>query len=123
MKQSLVVLCVCIALLFIYMYSRCKMTCSYSEDYGYNSHYNNSAYNNGYYQMSHLPYESPPTGGYGSLGHKQKMQLRRKYPPMQFSIGDVPEFCPPCGISIYETGNAENPNIYSVYGNLGPEDI
>lgn len=68
----------------------------------------------GYYQMSHLPFAMPPTGR-GSLGYLQKKELQHKYPPLEFSIGEIPISCPPDGIRIYETGNAQDPNVYSEF--------
>lgn len=67
-----------------------------------------------YYQMAILPYALSPTGR-GSLGYFQKEYLEQIYPPLRFNIGPVPISCPPCGVRIYQTGNAQNPNIYTEF--------
>ena len=75
-----------------------------------------------YYQMSHLPWATPPTG-IGALGMKQDQALNDIYPQRSFPTGKVPVSCPPDGVRIYETGNAFNPNVYSAYGVIQPDEI
>ena len=84
-----------------------------------------------YYQMSHLPYATPPIGR-GSLGYIQKRQLQLEYLPMHYNNGmfsalniasKIPISCPPNGIRIYETGNSHNPNTHSVFGVITPADL
>jgi len=46
--------------------------------------------------------------------------LRRYYPGQRYPTGVYPISCPPGKVSIYETGNAENPNTISTW-KLGKE--
>jgi len=74
-------------------------------------------------QMSHLPYGVSPTGYRDSLGWVEKQHLIREYPQRRFPTGRIPIACPPAGIRIYETGNSENPNVYSAFGVVTADDI
>ncbi len=75
-----------------------------------------------YKQMSRLPWCTPPTG-IGSLGERQCRDVRNSYPGDIFATGEVPISCLPDKVSIYETGNAHNPNVYSTWGVVQPNEI
>lgn len=78
--------------------------------------------NESFHQISHLPFSSPPVGR-GSLGWAQKEILKDLFPKRSFPTGKVPISCPPNGVRIYETGNALNPNVYSSFGVLKPDQL
>lgn len=71
-----------------------------------------------YEQMSLLPFATPPTGdNCNSLGYSNLIILQDSYPPttIKYSCQE------PCGI--YETSNARNPNVYSEFGYISPNEI
>jgi hypothetical protein len=79
--------------------------------------------NNNYYQMSHLPFAMTPTGP-GSLGNSQKMELRKKYPPPQFyNRENRPMYYHKGCYRPLDSGLSENPNIYSSFGVINPDDL
>lgn len=93
---------------------------------GYESRREKRVFNgNEYKQMIHLPWCVPPlAGSVGSLGYPECNYLKNEYPPMHFSTGEkVPVSCPPDGVRIYETGNAQNPNVYSTWGVVHADDL
>ena len=63
-----------------------------------------------YHQITHLPWCDNPISSLASCGC-----ARRTYPGQTFPIGVYPISYPPCKISIYETGNADNPNTTSTW--------
>lgn len=63
-----------------------------------------------YRQMTHLPWCDNPISNLTPCGC-----ARRTYPGQIFPTGVYPVSCPPCKISIYETGNAVNPNTISTW--------
>ena len=75
-----------------------------------------------YHYMSHLPWATPPTG-IGALGEREYQEVQYIHPQKRFSTGKVPISCPPDGVRIYETGNAMNPNVYSTWGVIHPDEI
>lgn len=73
---------------------------------------------NNYEQISHLPFATPPTGdNCNSLGYSNLIILQDSYPPttIKYSCNDK------CGI--YETSNSRNPNVYSEFGYIKPNNI
>jgi len=68
-----------------------------------------------YKQMTHLPWCNRPLSVLSPCNG-----LRRYYPGQRFPTGIYPISCPPGKVSIYETGNAENPNTISTW-KLGRE--
>ncbi len=68
-----------------------------------------------YKQMSHLPWCDNPISTLTPCNG-----LRRYYPGQRFPTGVYPISCPPDKVSIYETGNATNPNTISTW-KLGKE--
>jgi hypothetical protein len=76
-----------------------------------------------YQLLSRLPYDDPPTGGPDSLGYAEQSLLRKRYPDPSFPILQNPISCPPKGVRIYQTGNADNPNTTSIFGVVGPDGV
>lgn len=82
------------------------------------------AHREGYYsdyqQMSLLPFITPPHAP-GFLGGEEQASLRAKYPNPPLPRFD--HYDPPRYMNIYETGTAYDPNIYSSFGVVTPDDI
>lgn len=111
MKYIIVVLLV-LAVIFILM--RCKKQ---SENYTYTPIYNGDYEPGDYVAMSHLPFDNPIyRGGPDALGYIQYLRKLEEYPPRQFFYANIPVSCPPHGVRVYETGNAQNPNVQSGFG-------
>jgi len=70
---------------------------------------------NDYKQMTKLPWCDNPISTLSPCNG-----LRRYYPGQRFPTGVYPISCPPDKVSIYETGNAQNPNTTSTW-RLGKE--
>lgn len=74
-----------------------------------------------YMQMSHIPWCTYPLKG--TPGLPACDIIRNKYPSGRFYVPPVPKSCEPCKYSIYQTGNAENPNLYPDPGIMSPKDF
>jgi hypothetical protein len=77
---------------------------------------------NNYYQMSHLPFAMSPVGP-GSLGYSQKIDLQNRYPPNPFYNRSKKMYYYKGCYRPVDTGLSENPNIYSKFGVLTPDDL
>jgi len=86
-----------------------------SEDYVFTGVYEGRRETHDYKQMTHLPWCNRPLSVLTPCNG-----LRRYYPGQRFPTGIYPVSCPPGKVSIYETGNAENPNTISTW-KLGKE--
>ncbi len=112
-----VAITICLVL-WIFISGSCRLSCTSSSE----------LYTQGdYYQMSHLPWATPPTG-IGALGESELKDVRAIYPGQRFFIGDTPvscpsKECPNMGVRIYETGNALNPNVQSYIGFIHSDEI
>ena len=77
-------------------------------------------YYSDYQQMSLLPFITPPHAP-GFLGGKEQIALKNEFPSPP-----LPRFGyynPPSYMNVYETGTAYDPNIYSSFGVVTPDDI
>lgn len=79
-------------------------------------------YYSDYQVMSRLPFITPPMGNhFPMLGWKERAILKCKYPDQP--VARVGKYKPPPGARVYETGTAYDPNVYSSFGVVTPDDI
>jgi hypothetical protein len=110
------IIIVLLVLVLIFILMRCKKS---NENYTNTqmSVYNGNYEPGDYISMSHLPFDNPIfRGGRDALGYIQYLRKLEEYPPRQFFYADIPVSCPPNGVRVYETGNAQNPNVQSGFG-------
>ncbi len=77
-------------------------------------------YYSDYQTMSQLPFITPPMG-HGMLGTREQHILREKYPDAP--LPRFGNYNPISEMRVYETGTAYDPNVYSSFGTVTPDDI
>lgn len=77
-------------------------------------------YYSDYQQMSLLPFITPPHAP-GFLGGVEQIQLQEQFPDPP--VPRIAYYNPPPWQNVYETGTAYDPNIYSAFGTVTPDDI
>lgn len=77
-------------------------------------------YYSDYETISQLPFATSPHAP-GLLGGWQQETLALMYP--NTPVARFGCYNPPINANIYETGTAQNPNVYSEFGVVTPDDI